>query len=142
MDAVSFVLGGRSNLRAAALAHLVSHNVDQGEDCSVAALYRRTDGVAVSFSRSIIQVLVLLFYGRILLVRILLFMRLMERLLVILYMLERWRVFFDDLMGIAENIDLKQRNFLVFQGDVETIASQGQKDLTHSMATLSNLFSD
>lgn len=58
MDAVSFVLGGRSNLRAAALAHLVSHNVDEDDDdCSVAALYRRADGVAVSFSRSIIQVL-------------------------------------------------------------------------------------
>lgn len=56
MDAVSFVLGGRSNLRAAALAHLVSHNADEDGECSVAALYRRTDGVAVSFSRSIKQV--------------------------------------------------------------------------------------
>ncbi|KAL3901031.1 MAG: hypothetical protein SGCHY_000909 [Lobulomycetales sp.] len=55
MDAVSFVLGGRNGLRAAALAHLVSHNAENGSPCSVTALYRRPNGQSVSFSRSIAQ---------------------------------------------------------------------------------------
>ena len=36
-----------------------------------------------------------------------------------------------------ENILIKARNFLVFQGDVETIASQNPKDLTKLIETIS-----
>jgi structural maintenance of chromosome 1 len=37
----------------------------------------------------------------------------------------------------AENILIKARNFLVFQGDVETVASQSPKDLTRLLEQIS-----
>jgi structural maintenance of chromosome 1 len=36
-----------------------------------------------------------------------------------------------------ENVLVKARNFLVFQGDVETVASQSPKDLTLLIETIS-----
>ena len=37
----------------------------------------------------------------------------------------------------AENILVKARNFLVFQGDVEAVAAQSPKDLTFMIETIS-----
>ncbi|KAI9209027.1 RecF/RecN/SMC [Polychytrium aggregatum] len=137
MDAISFVLGIKSQqLRSQQLRELIytrgpeEHEDDEGrsgddEDsdevenvrpktASVTAVYRQDDGTEVTFSRSISS------SGS--------QYRINNRVVSVDVYLKTLEL---------ENILVKARNFLVFQGDIEAIASQSSKDLTRLIEQIS-----
>ncbi|KAI8840072.1 RecF/RecN/SMC [Chytriomyces cf. hyalinus JEL632] len=121
MDAVSFVLGIQSaHLRSARLRDLVyanerDPNEERPGEASVTAVYEKSDGAVLRFSRIITAT------GS------------SE------YRINNKSVAFSLYNSTleAENILIKARNFLVFQGDVEAVASQSPKDLTRLIEQIS-----
>ncbi|KAJ3297255.1 Structural maintenance of chromosomes protein 1 [Borealophlyctis nickersoniae] len=129
MDAISFVLGVKSSdLRSSQLKELIyrggraeqSEDADEAEDTRptrayVMALYRTSDDKELKFMRSITP------SGA------------SE------YKMNNKVVTFQQYTKALEkeNILVKARNFLVFQGDVETVASQSPKDLTRLIEQIS-----
>ncbi|KAJ1648792.1 Structural maintenance of chromosomes protein 1 [Dispira simplex] len=128
MDAISFVLGVKSSqLRSAQLKELiysgrsrVIHPTDSlGEELPqrghVAALYVTDEGKEIRFMRSILS------NGT------------SE------YKINRRNVLHTEYNRVLEqqNILVRARNFLVFQGDVEAVASQSAKDLTRLIEYIS-----
>ena len=118
MDAVSFVLGVRSSqLRSGNLKELIHRKTLQepaADGASVEAV--------VEFQGDIIR-----------------FKRVITSAGTSEYLLDgnsvRWSEYNDALQRI--NILVKARNFLVFQGDVETVASQSSKDLARLIEQIS-----
>ncbi|KAI8611046.1 condensin complex subunit SMC1 [Chytriomyces sp. MP71] len=122
MDAVSFVLGITSaHLRSAKLKDLVYTNERADEDevqpstASVTAVYAKSDTATLRFTRAITT-------GG-----------------TSEYRINGRNVAFAAYNAALEeeNILIKARNFLVFQGDVEAVASQSPKDLTRLIEQIS-----
>ncbi|KAF9583357.1 Structural maintenance of chromosomes protein 1 [Lunasporangiospora selenospora] len=138
MDAISFVLGVKSaQLRSSQLKELIyrdraTENQDSrpgaGSSASrqvasdsdprstwVMAVYQKTDGTEIRFTRSVNMVGVSEYKIN-----------------------DRVMLYADYDKALQEiNILVKARNFLVFQGDVEAIASQSPKDLTRLIEQIS-----
>ncbi|KAJ3029322.1 UNVERIFIED_CONTAM: Structural maintenance of chromosomes protein 1 [Siphonaria sp. JEL0065] len=133
MDAISFVLGIQSaHLRSSKLKDLVytnerdvgSQDADDEDDdedvgrpstASVTAVYKKTEGVELRFSRIINSAGASEY-------------RINNKVVT-------WNKYNSTLEG--ENILIKARNFLVFQGDVEAVAAQSPKDLTRLIEQIS-----
>ena len=120
MDAISFVLGVKSSqLRSTQLKDLVyrsgeTRNKDPVE-CLVTAVYEQSDGSIIRFTRTV------------------------NANGTSDYRIGHKTVSFAAYLQVLEkeSILVKARNFLVFQGDVETIASQSPKDLTRLIEHIS-----
>lgn len=119
MDALSFVLGIHSgHLRSSNLADLIYRRGETGEDAayaSVTALYQRADGTEVAFLRRISSA------GQ------------SE------YRIDGRTISYADYCQVweAENVLIKARNFLVFQGDVESLANKNPRELTRLFEQIS-----
>lgn len=112
MDAISFVLGIKSSqLRSSHLKELINHDVDS--TASVSIVFNSEE--QTTFTRTILK------NGS------------SE------YRINQKSVSFLNYVKVLEkdNILVKARNFLVFQGDVETVASQSPKDLTRLIEEIS-----
>jgi structural maintenance of chromosome 1 len=116
MDAISFVLGIKTTqLRSNQLRELVYHDgVGEYTSAHVTAVYEAEDET-IRFTRSVLP------SGS------------SE------YRINEKQVTFAKYLAVLEkqNILVKARNFLVFQGDVEQVASQSPKDLTLLIETIS-----
>ncbi|KAI3640518.1 hypothetical protein MIR68_001396 [Amoeboaphelidium protococcarum] len=121
MDAISFVLGvNAAQLRSSQLKELIYRGgSDAGSDidqCYVAALFQLDDGSQIEFKRLIKSdggASEYKIYG-------------------VSVSMEKYLEELEKL-----NILSKARNFLVFQGDVESLASQSSKDLTNLIEQIS-----
>lgn len=120
MDAISFVLGvNSSQLRSAQLKELINKSVfdsnAKGAKTVVRMFYVANDGSEVVFSRSV------------------------NAQGTSEYRLGSKVVNYADFESYlqSQNILIKARNFLVFQGDVENIASKSPKDLTKLVEQIS-----
>ncbi|KAG0313718.1 Structural maintenance of chromosomes protein 1 [Dissophora globulifera] len=136
MDAISFVLGVKSaQLRSSQLRELIYRDrVEEGEEGSrnrsnwasrhndsdprktwVMAVYQKDDGSEIKFTRSV------------------------NMAGVSEYKINGRAMLFADYDKALQQINIlvKARNFLVFQGDVEAIASQSPKDLTKLIEQIS-----
>jgi structural maintenance of chromosome 1 len=120
MDAISFVLGVRSaQLRSQQLADLIyrppGENDPRPTKASVRAIYMTSEGDEIHFTRRITAA-----GGSD-------------------YLINERVVTFNQYTKTLqkENILVKARNFLVFQGDVESVASQAPKDLTRLIEQIS-----
>ncbi|KAI8902195.1 RecF/RecN/SMC [Globomyces pollinis-pini] len=117
MDAISFVLGIKSShLRSSHLKDLIYHDgIAQLTTASVSALYKTSDDETITFTRTVLASGSSEF-------------RINHRVVShgkYIDMLEK------------QNILVKAKNFLVFQGDVEAVASQSPKDLTRLIEQIS-----
>ncbi|KAL2535788.1 Structural maintenance of chromosomes (SMC) family protein [Forsythia ovata] len=114
MDAISFVLGVRTvQLRGAQLRDLIyafddSEKEQRGRKAHVMLVYQLADGSEISFTRSITPASASEY-------------RIGDRVV-------NWDEYNNRLKSLG--ILVKARNFLVFQGDVESIASKNPKELT------------
>ncbi|KAJ3285102.1 Structural maintenance of chromosomes protein 1 [Rhizoclosmatium sp. JEL0117] len=131
MDAISFVLGVQSaQLRSSKLKDLIYANerdvgsqVDEDDDndggkpttASVTAVYEKTEGAVLRFSRIITTAGTSEY-------------RINNKVVTL-------NKYSSTLEG--ENILIKAKNFLVFQGDVEAVAAQSPKDLTRMIEQIS-----
>lgn len=130
MDAISFVLGVKSSqLRSAQLKELIYHGGsgnenmqessidDAPQSCKVVLFYQKGPQI-IQFCRSVLD------SGA------------SE------YRIDNKTVTFTQYLKEleVENILVKARNFLVFQGDVEAVASQSPKDLTLLIEQISGYF--
>ncbi|KAG6429104.1 hypothetical protein SASPL_107143 [Salvia splendens] len=121
MDAISFVLGVRTGqLRGAQLRDLIyafddREKQQKGRRAFVMLVYQRADGSEIEFTRSITPA------GS------------SE------YRINDRMVNWDDYNAELKNLGIlvKARNFLVFQGDVESIASKNPKELTALLEQIS-----
>ncbi|XP_047958381.1 structural maintenance of chromosomes protein 1 [Salvia hispanica] len=121
MDAISFVLGVRTGqLRGAQLRDLIyafddREKQQKGRRAFVMLVYQRADGSEIKFTRSITPA------GS------------SE------YRINDSMVNWDDYNAELKNLGIlvKARNFLVFQGDVESIASKNPKELTALLEQIS-----
>jgi structural maintenance of chromosome 1 len=116
MDAISFVLGIKTTqLRSNQLKELIYHDgTVEFDSAHVTAVYESEDQ-SMRFTRSVLP------SGS------------SE------YRIDNKQVTFAKYVAVLEkqNILVKARNFLVFQGDVEQVASQSPKDLTHLIEQIS-----
>lgn len=118
MDAISFVLGVHSShLRSQNLKDMI-HRSDSPEGARVTAVYETTPGNQVRFTRSINQ------DGH---------SEYRINNTIVPYI--QYNAAWED-----NNILVKAKNFLVFQGDVESVASQNPKDLTCLIERISGSF--
>ncbi|KAH6810022.1 Structural maintenance of chromosomes family protein [Perilla frutescens var. frutescens] len=121
MDAISFVLGVRTGqLRGAQLRDLIyafddSEKQQRGRRAFVMLVFQRPDGVEIEFTRSITPAGSSEY-------------RLGDRMV-------NWDEYNGELK--SHGILVKARNFLVFQGDVESIASKNPKELTALLEQIS-----
>lgn len=117
MDALSFVLGIQSaQLRSTSLADLIYRDGSRvAGHASVTAVYARSDGVQVSLSRRVTS------HGH------------SE------YRIDGKTASYTDYCRAweQENVLIKARNFLVFQGDVEAVASKSPRELTNLFEQIS-----
>lgn len=124
MDAISFVLGVKSNqLRSNQLKELIYHDGSgQCDSAHVTAFYEQDDAQELRFTRSYCATNSSVLPAGTSEFRI-----------------NDKHVTFAKYIQILKehNILVKARNFLVFQGDVEAVASQSPKDLTRLIEQIS-----
>lgn len=117
MDALSFVLGiSSAHLRSSHLSEVIYRDGEQqASHASVAVVYRRDNGQEATFSRRINA------HGQ------------SE------YRLDGKIVVYTDYCRLweEENVLIKARNFLVFQGDVEALASKSPRELARLFEQIS-----
>ena len=119
MDALSFVLGIHSGqLRSSHLTDLIYRQGEAGQDASfasVVAVYQRAEGTEVAFQRRISTA------GQ------------SE------YRIDGKTITFAEYCKVweVENVLIKARNFLVFQGDVEALANKTPRELTRLFEQIS-----
>lgn len=118
MDALSFVLGIHSNqLRSHQLTDLIYRGDERRKAtfASVAAIYRQADGTELTFSRRV------------------------NTAGTSEYKINGKTTSYGEYCRVweGENVLIKARNFLVFQGDVEAMASKSSRDLTRLFEQIS-----